>query len=273
MQPWVREADGKLTAAGGCARVGMDDGYMVGPREVVFKVLAEFAEGIKQRTGCKRVPKKCKMYNLDPTTWHDCKHKNLIPEEPMLMEEGIYVNENGDMLRGVTVFDVPIGELEYVETVLKNKAREVAGVARKYIEDLEEDYPQEQWTVLQYSLQHKITYWLRTCATEETEAMAEIVDAAIMKVCHATICNRFGANPLAKDRLRLPARRKGGGVRSMVDLRRPAFLGAILNIQPKCIDRRGSNGEETHEFYSNILTESIGKGAYDQDGHRNDGFL
>jgi hypothetical protein len=73
------------------------------------------------------------------------------------MEEGVYVNENGDKLRGVTVFNVPIGEPEYEETVLKNKSRELARVARKYIEDLEEEYPQNLWTLLQYSLQHMIT--------------------------------------------------------------------------------------------------------------------
>jgi hypothetical protein len=71
----------------------MEDGYIVGPREVVFKVLAEFAEGIKQGTGCELVPKKCRMYSLDPIAWQDCKHKNLIQEELRLIEEGIYVNE------------------------------------------------------------------------------------------------------------------------------------------------------------------------------------
>jgi len=46
IRPWVREADMKLTAAGGCARFGMNDGCMAESREVVFKVMAEFAEGI-----------------------------------------------------------------------------------------------------------------------------------------------------------------------------------------------------------------------------------
>jgi len=44
----VREVDRKLTAAGGCARFGMDEGYVVGPREMVFRMLAEFAKGIKE---------------------------------------------------------------------------------------------------------------------------------------------------------------------------------------------------------------------------------
>ena len=52
---------------------------------------------------------------------------------------------------------------------------------------------------MQYSLQHKITYWLRTCTTEETEEMAKIVDAAIQEVCHAATCIRFDAEPVAKD--------------------------------------------------------------------------
>ena len=35
----VKEADIRLVEHGGCARIGMDDGYMMGPKEVVFHVL------------------------------------------------------------------------------------------------------------------------------------------------------------------------------------------------------------------------------------------
>ena len=44
----VKEADKKLAEYGGCARFGMDDGYLIGPKAVIFAVLAEFAEGIRQ---------------------------------------------------------------------------------------------------------------------------------------------------------------------------------------------------------------------------------
>ena len=99
------------------------------------------------------------------------------------------------------------------------------------------------------------------------------MDAAILEVCHATTGIRFGAESVAKDMLGLPARLKGGEVKSMGDLRRPAFLGVILDILPRCIDKRDPNGEKTMGFYSSILTKSIGIGAYDQDGHMNVGFL
>ncbi len=78
--------------------------------------------------------------------------------------------------------------------------------------------------------------------------MAEIVDATILEVCHAAVGIGLDAEPVAKDKLRLPARHKGGGVKSMMDLRRPAFLGAIRDILPRRIDKRGPNGEEMQVF-------------------------
>ncbi len=49
--------------------------------------------------------------------------------------------------------------------------------------------------------------------------MAELVNATILEVFHAATGIRFDAEQLAKDKLRLPARRKGGGIRSMEDMR------------------------------------------------------
>ena len=48
----VKEADIRLAELRGCARFGMDDGYMIGPPEMVFEVLAEFGEGIRDDCGC-----------------------------------------------------------------------------------------------------------------------------------------------------------------------------------------------------------------------------
>ena len=55
----VKEADRQLARTGGCARFGTDDGYMIGPKEVVFNVLAEFAAGIKVDCGCELNVHKC----------------------------------------------------------------------------------------------------------------------------------------------------------------------------------------------------------------------
>ena len=75
------------------------------------------------------------------------------------------------------------------------------------------------------------------------------------------------------ERLRLPARMKGGEIKKATDSMRPAFLGALLDILPRFIDREAENGEEMPGYYSEQLTEAIGKGAYDAEGHRNEKLL
>ena len=81
-----------------------------------------------------------------------------IPAEIEHIEEGVDVNESGDILHGLRIFNVPVGEERYVTSALREKARHVGKVARQYIEDIEEKYPQEPWTMLLFSLHHRITY-------------------------------------------------------------------------------------------------------------------
>ena len=58
------EAYMKLAEYGGRARFGMDGGYLIGPKEVIFVVLAEFAEGIQRDHECALNTRECKMYSL-----------------------------------------------------------------------------------------------------------------------------------------------------------------------------------------------------------------
>ena len=51
----VKKADKRLGECGGYARFGMDDGYMVGPKEVVFEVLVEFAKALEEKHGTVQV--------------------------------------------------------------------------------------------------------------------------------------------------------------------------------------------------------------------------
>jgi hypothetical protein len=86
--------------------------------------------------------------------------------------------------------------------------------------------------------------------------MAKLVYAAILEVVHAATRIRFDAVQVAKDTLRLPARLKVGGIRSMEDIRRPAFLGALLDVLPRCIDRSGPDGDKTEGIYNRLLDGS-----------------
>ena len=42
---------------------------------------------------------------------------------------------------------------------------------------------------------------------------------------------------------------------------------------PRCVDRKDRNGEVAKGTYSDRLTEVVGVGAYDEEGHKNSKFL
>jgi hypothetical protein len=52
---------------------------MVGPREIILKVLEKFAIGIKEDTRCELVARKCRMYNMDKGAWGVFHTRDLIP--------------------------------------------------------------------------------------------------------------------------------------------------------------------------------------------------
>ena len=97
------------------------------------------------------------MYSINEDMCQRARQEGWIPTELEQIEEGILVDETRNILRGIHVFNVPVGEEEYVAAVLREKARKVESTTRRYMDDLEKKFPHELWTMLQFSLQHKIT--------------------------------------------------------------------------------------------------------------------
>jgi hypothetical protein len=154
------------------------------------------------------------------------------------LEKGNMSDETWARRRGIQIFNVPVGDEEYVATALKEKAKKVESTTRIYVEDLKEKYPQELWTMLQFSLHHRVPYWLRTCTPEVTEEMAAHVDYFIMEAVEAATGVDFDTEGAARKRLRLPTRMKGGGIKRATDTKYPTFWGALLDVLPRCIDTR-----------------------------------
>ena len=125
-----------------------------------------------------------------------------IPETMQHLVEGVHINESGDILRGLTIFNAPIGEERYVHAKLRDKARHVKETTETYVRDLGDEYPQELWTMLQFSLHHRITYRLRTCTPEETKEMAGHVDCCIMEAVQTATGVDFETEVMAKERIR-----------------------------------------------------------------------
>ncbi len=70
----------------------MDDGYLVGPREVIFEVLSTFARGISEECGCGLDVKKCKMYYEEEAACYEVRREGLISEDLQHLQEGGFVN-------------------------------------------------------------------------------------------------------------------------------------------------------------------------------------
>ncbi len=103
--------------------------------------------------------------------------------------------------------------------------------------------------------------------------MAKHVDLDIMEVVHAAKGVDFDVEEAARERLKIPARMKGGDIKRATYTRYPVFLGALLDVLPRCVDRTEANGECIPGYYTQQLTGVIGAGAYDSEGHMNAQFL
>ena len=103
--------------------------------------------------------------------------------------------------------------------------------------------------------------------------MAGHVDCYILEVVQAATGVEFDTEVMAKERLRLPARMKGGGIQLATDTKYPAFLGALLDIMPRCVDTKENNGEITKGICYDQMTTVIGVGAFDEAGHMNTQFM
>jgi hypothetical protein len=69
----------------------MDNGYLVGPPEIVFEVLAEFTRDLKKDTGCELNINKCKMYSVEEGACEKVRRHGLIPDDLQHLQEGSHV--------------------------------------------------------------------------------------------------------------------------------------------------------------------------------------
>jgi len=70
------------------------------------------------------------MYNLSEGVCEATRREGYIPVVIEHIKEGAYENESGEILRGLQIFNVPVGEERYVTSVLREKARQVGKVTR-----------------------------------------------------------------------------------------------------------------------------------------------
>ena len=112
-QKYVRELNQTLVEYGGMAKFGMDDGYAVGPPEIIFTALERFALNVEQQ--CLLVWEKTKT---EVFSW-----SGILPEgcTDGLTRAGLEID--GIFEPGFLCYGVPVGTDKYVEYMLSEKNR------------------------------------------------------------------------------------------------------------------------------------------------------
>ena len=98
------------------------------------------------------------------------------------------------------------------------------------------------WILTVGFLQFMGDYWLRHAGPNFMEEIAKGVDKGVLELFETTLgINTADWSAHATERIRLPLRMKGCGLREMVDRRHGQFVGAMLQSVLPLMDRRDSN--------------------------------
>jgi hypothetical protein len=141
------------------------------------------------------------------------------------------------MQAGITIYGVPMGSVGYIKIVLADKCARIAGIATKLINTLGRVHKQLLWLITKFSTSTKLDYWLRHCYPEDVGEAAGLFDDILRELTAVALGCNPGDDPVAAERVRLPERKGGLGVRRAVDVAAPAFLAGAVSALSVFLDR------------------------------------
>ena len=242
--PEVMALNNTLQFSGGLAIFGNDDGYAIGPAEVVFPAVANFREVIKESCGLNLRLSKCLVYTQTG---------ELPPEAPAGMERAGTKDEEGRWLPGFRCYGVFIGSNDYVRHQLRKESTRICSDIDKVMHLLRED-SQAAWVILSSAMVHQLDYSLTLQYPSDSLECAEMVDARVWAAveqlagqphiargeegagveCILNFARVPSLSGRSYQRLLVaqPVKLGGLGIRSLVETRHPAFLGGLEQALP-----------------------------------------
>ena len=230
------------------ARFGCDDGYALGPPDIVFPALERFATSLRE---------------LCLLEWERSKTEVFLWDGPLpdSTSEGLQMagaTVNGVFERGFLCYGVPIGTDAYVKHVLYQKAKEITDGAERASEVLAGDR-QALWAVLKWSISQQFDYWLQLVYPSLVREAASMIDNVLWRVMETAAGGQIPRTDEGKgwecvidppiDSLRgrsfqewvvrQPVKMGGMGLRSLADLSPAAYIGAVEQAVPCFTGIRG----------------------------------
>ena len=231
----------------------MNDGYGLGPPDIVFPALEKFAIDVHQ---------KCLL------SWNHAKTEvfswsGVLPPRTTAGLRRAGEDVDGVFEPGFICYGVPIGTDKYVHHMMNKKVDEVAQGAKKCWEVLGEE-KQSLWTVLRLSLSQQLDYWLQLSYPTHIKAAAEKMDQILWGVLEVAASSSIPRAEEGKSWecvvavpglhrrtfqdwvVRQPIKLGGLGLRSQADLSPAAFVGALEQTLPSFIGERGICPQLSH---------------------------
>ena len=241
IHPMVRRLDGAVKAAGGLARFGMDDGYVVGPKEIVFREVQQFALEVREQCSLELEWSKTEVFSWDGVLPEGC------PEGVTLAGEEVA----GRFLPGFLLYGIPVGTPEYATTNLWKRAFKITADAKKTLQVLKGEN-QALWAALKWSISQRFDYFCQLSYPSDIRPVAEWLDGELWRFLEAAV----GAHIPQREEgrgwecvldvpvdwlmgktfqcwvARQPVKLGGMGLRSLVEASQVAFVGAMEQAVP-----------------------------------------
>jgi hypothetical protein len=222
IQPDIRWAREQLKATGGVVFFDMDDGYAIGKQAVTFRIAKELASRLEHRCGIEMQPTKSEAYRRDG---------NAL--ERFLQEHQEYQYRTGrdrEGNRGIKVAGIPMGTEEYINEAIASKVQQACETIKTMTQALLPKTAQGLTAMLVYCAQPLLNYEMRTVDPSITMPHLKKFDKALLQAAEqATGVSMEGpeATPYAAERLRLPKRMFGGGIRNQEQVAAAAYVGML----------------------------------------------
>eukprot|EP00973_Karenia_brevis_P000753 106154-Karenia_brevis.AAC.1 len=123
------------------------------------------------------------------------------------------------------------------------KAARAMSKTRKVVTQLRDVHLPFLWCCLYYALQPLFHYWIQHCYPTECRTHALALDVDLFDAAAICIPGLSRADDVTVQRLRLPPRMYGGGIRSLEHLAPAAFAATACRALSQMLDRRNARGE------------------------------
>ena len=172
----LQELHAALEIHGGSAAAGADDVFAVGRPEHVVPAVEHFgrqlaALGLELSVGSAAEPCKCEIIGHRQETREtvdEMIRQRRLDDDDASEDQSRLHGFTPRVVEGFLCYGIPLGDDEYIQTVLQSKARTIADTIHKCVNLLGDGYKQDLWCLIRSSLQMnlKFSYWNQLCSHE-----------------------------------------------------------------------------------------------------------